>query len=458
MSLEREIFYWGGQEVSAMAVYSDIFSIGDNYIQRKGEYSIGSRPKSNPLVYSKYDRHVKGKYRILLEDTFEETLKEAQEADFAIMNGITYFGRKNTQDRANTMYAMIFDLDGVTEESLGNFFSGAYRSAAYPIPNYVALSGHGVHLYYLFEYPIPLYPNLKLQLKQLKYALTEKMWNPVTSIEPKPQYQGINQGFRVIGSKTKVEGVRVRAFKMNPHPFNLENLSSFVPPESRIDESKIWKESKMTLEQASKKFPEWYAEVEKWNNEQKGKKTKKKKLRIVENKGWTTKRALYDWWLRQIKERASVRHRYFCIMALAIYAVKSGIEREELERDAYSFVPYLDGLVKNDPFTKTDCDSALECYDRKYKTFPRKDIEKITGIAIPENTKRKYNDRNYHLSLARERKQTMKKHGKLAQEGRPKKEDMVVKFIKNNPDKSVSEIAKELGVSRTTVYKYMEKE
>ena len=51
------------------------------------------------------------------------------------------------------MFALIFDLDGVTPFSLYSFLDRAKRRVSdfYPYPNYVALSGHGVHLYYLFE-------------------------------------------------------------------------------------------------------------------------------------------------------------------------------------------------------------------------------------------------------------------------------------------------------------------
>jgi DNA-binding CsgD family transcriptional regulator len=40
-------------------------------------------------------------------------------------------------------------------------------------------------------------------------------------------------------------------------------------------------------------------------------------------------------------------------------------------------------------------------------------------------------------------------------EGRPSKEREVKNYIKHFPDKTVSQIARELGVSRPTVYKYM---
>ncbi len=118
----------------------------------------------------------------MFEDKFEEIYRnELVNADFCVMNGLTYFGAKYTSDRASKMCAMIFDIDGVTDNSLNNFFYAAFNKEFdyyplpnyvalsghalnkefdyYPLPNYVALSGHGIHLYYVFEEPVPLFPN-----------------------------------------------------------------------------------------------------------------------------------------------------------------------------------------------------------------------------------------------------------------------------------------------------------
>ncbi|MCU7791584.1 hypothetical protein ABQD97_21330 [Enterococcus avium] len=130
--LEDILKKYGGVEVSAMDVYSDIFHLGENEIQRRNEEK--GTYKSNPLGYWKNDKDSKGHYRILFDDTFEETLKELQEADFCIMNGLSYFGRKNVQEHASKMYAMIFDLDGVTDETLGNFLHSCFSDfTIYPL-------------------------------------------------------------------------------------------------------------------------------------------------------------------------------------------------------------------------------------------------------------------------------------------------------------------------------------
>ena len=145
MALADVVVKWSGIPVSAMDVYTDIFKLGENEIQIKDE--LPGQYKANPIAYFKNLGEDHGHFRIMFENTFEDTLRELQQADFSILNGITYFGRRNVQNHASKMYAMIFDLDGVTESTLNNFFSGAFVGEAYPVPNYVVLSGHGVHLY-----------------------------------------------------------------------------------------------------------------------------------------------------------------------------------------------------------------------------------------------------------------------------------------------------------------------
>lgn len=53
----------------------------------------------------------------------------------------------------------------------------------------------------------------------------------------------------------------------------------------------------------------------------------------------------------------------------------------------------------------------------------------------------------------------MNEENGVALQGRPKgsgtKEELVKEYIRNNPDHSPTKIARNLGVSRTTVYKYI---
>jgi len=438
--LQDVLLKWNAVEVDAMTVYSDMFSLGDGVIQKEKHESYNMQ--GNPLGYWKNRGHKKGHYRIMFDDTFERTLKELQEADFAIMNGIAYFGRRNTQANANKMFSLIFDLDGVTDVTLNNFMSGALVADAYPVPNYVILSGHGVHLYYLFEEPVPLYPNIKVQLKNLKYGLIEKMWNSYTSTEDRIQFQGINQGFRVIGGKTKIEGVKVRAFRVNTHPFTLGQLGEYVLEEYRVNEKDLYRDSKITLEQARKKYPEWY---------------ERRVINGDESQGhWICKPDLYEWWKRQIKLGATYHHRYFNVMCLAIYAVKSGISKKQLRKDARELIPFLTAINPDYPFTKEDMESALECYDERFIRFPIDDISRLSAIPIQKN-KRNGRSREAHikaLNFMRVFARDELGEDSYKNNGRKSKKSVVKEWRILNPEGTKADCIKETGLSKPTVYKW----
>ena len=154
LSLESVLLEYGASEVSAMDVYSDIFQLGYGFIQTEGE--PGGLHKANPIILGSFGGHYdsdgklvgdRRRRRILFEDTFEETLAEFRDANWAITNGLTYWGRANTADAQSKMCAMIFDLDGQDDGTLTAFLYNCRSDyPVYPEPNYIILSGHNVHL------------------------------------------------------------------------------------------------------------------------------------------------------------------------------------------------------------------------------------------------------------------------------------------------------------------------
>ena len=198
----------------------------------------------------------------------------------------------------------------------------------------------------------------------------------------------------------------------------------------------------MSLAEANKKYPEWYQE------------------KIVETQGqryWKCNKALYEWWKRKIKEGASFHHRYFSIMCLAIYGAKCGLSYDEVKNDAFSFVPFLNSINPDEPFTEADCLSALECFDKRYCTFPIDDIIKISGIPIEKN-KRNGRTQAVHVKYMNNQRAFKVEMGECTNGGRPPKEEQILKYMAENPEeKSVSKIASACSVSRSTVYKYLER-
>ena len=238
----------------------------------------------------------------------------------------------------------------------------------------------------------------------------------------------------------------MRVFKVRDERCTLKYLCDHVLSSYRVDETKLWKESKMTLEDAKKKYPEWYRE------------------RVIEGKKakgrWTCKRDLYDWWLRQIRAGAQFHHRYFNVMCLAIYGVKAGIPEEEVKKDAYSLIPFMNEIAPSDPFTEDDVESALECFDERYVTFPIDDISKLSGIPIQKN-KRNGRTRNEHikrLNAIRKMERDVlgedpyKNNGR--RHGSSTAKPIVIEWRLNNPEGRKADCIKQTGLSKMTVYKY----
>ena len=210
-----------------------------------------------------------------------------------------------------------------------------------------------------------------------------------------------------------------------------------------IKEKKKYKD----LEYYKKNFPDWY-ERRVVNKEP------------ARERKWIVKRDLYDWWKMKIIEKISAGHRYFGIMALAIYAKKCGISYEELERDAFGFLEILDNRTEEEDnhFEIDDIMAALSCYHDNYFTFPRDSIAKLTNVDIPKN-KRNGRRQKAHLKLLQGMKKLRKEMGEYINEGgRPKgsgtKENQVKEWRKNNPEGKKAQCIRDTGLSKMTVYKW----
>lgn len=449
--------YFGAYEVSDMELYGDVFKLGTGFLTKAGEHRDSHEFNGNPIILGSFDEKIRRE--MVFEDTFEEQLRRFQEqADWAILNGLTYWGRVNDGQHQNKLCAFVFDYDidkqKQVPKKLYNFLYGAFsESKLYPIPNYMVLSSHNVHLYYVLEEPLDLFPIVKTQAKKLKHELSRIMMNRYTTNIEKPDAQGINQGFRIVGGKTKAgEGVAyptVRAFRLNEHPFSIEELNERVPEDARVQPGR---KSKYTIEQVKKQFPEWYEQVIVGGKRTTGR--------------WVVKEDLYRWWLKKAYAEAVPGHRYYCVMALAVFAAKCGIlDKGRVRRDAESLLEKFNDFASAEPFTKKDIKSALECLDLRFCNFSRKELESYTGVPMPAN-KRNYRPQALHLAGARaiqkvndEFNGTNWREGNGRPKGSPNKDhpkrDAIRAYAAEHPDASHAAIAKALGVSRTTVIKWL---
>lgn len=426
------------EEVHYMDFYRDIFPEGS--FEERGEYEDG---KYNGIAIA-IEKGSKRAKRMTITDDLDTIADMVGSHDFCLMSPISYAGKSRKSSNARFMYALAIDLDGMTERKHWDFFMEQINRGhemlqfvwGLPRPTYLVFSGSGIHIYYVFKQPIPMFKNIVEELEKLKRRLTWQAWTQgASSLHDKVQYESLFQGFRVVGTITK-DGGRCRAFSVG-EKVTVEYLNKFVPEDHRAV-SFVYK-SDLRLEDAKKKYPEWY------------------QRRIVEKRPrntWTCKKAVYDWWIRKLKEGAEQGHRYWCIMTLATYAQKCGVPRETLEEDAYGLIPFMN--TKGDEFTEDDVMHALEAYTDSYATYPIDTIVWRTGIQIEKN-RRNGQKQSDHLEEARAiRDIRMRRQGRKWTDGngRPDKLSVVAEWRSEHSEGTKAECIRETGLSKKTVYRW----
>lgn len=441
------------ESVEPYEFYREIFPEGS--FERKGHYEDAKGNAIALTVPKKQDSRENGvaleiegdgkARRHLITDELEE-LGEIQDTDFTIMSPISYFGRQRSGKNARYLYALVFDLDGVGMPQLRDTLHQMNRDII-PKATFVVNSGTGLHLYYVLTEPVPMYPQNQKILKELKYSLTRQIWNRFTSSIEKPQMQGILQGFRVVGSGTKLgRDYPVVAFRYGG-AVDLEKLLDYIPDSNgeRQHLQALMKKSRLSLAEAKEKYPDWY------------------ERRIVkkERRGrWTVKRDLYDWWLHRIHDEIRVGHRFYGIMTLAIYAKKCGIDEAELRQDAFALLKPYDDMSEEDinHFTKDDIVCALEMFNEDYVTFPRDDIAKLSGLTMPIN-KRNWRKQAEHLGRARAVQGFDDPDGKWRnKDGRPKAQKKVYEWQQQHPDGRKADCHRDTGLDPKTIRKWWDSE
>lgn len=494
----------GYENIDGYKFYKDIFPDCEESGKMHIDYS-------HPNAIYLYNDEERGRLRrrIMLKDSWEDDYISFIESNtLTLCSGLMYRGRANKLENAQQMNALIFDIDGVGEEEFKimearwDVEPGAYRSI--PRPTYTVMSGSGLHLYYVFKEPIDLYPNIKTQLKSMKYDLTFSMWEyGETSKEETIQYQSINQSFRMPGSYNckEKEKKRVEAFKTGEH-ITIDYLNQYViDPKNRVDIEKAFKPTEITRKEAQEKYPDWYKRVVEPQIErrrleeelQKDNLTKEKRAKVkealvnirrtirdnsknrwlIENKvNGNDPYALYHWWIgesknvkngkkRDIKRHIKGGHRYYFLMCMAIYAIKCGVPRKKLKEDMENIFDEIAAIPHKNPLTKDDLRSALEAYNIEYCDTSINEINYWTGVGIEKN-KRNGRTQKRHLEIIRGDKKEMKEMGKAFKnpEGRPKgkskQKDIIENYRKNNPNATAKECIVDTGVSRSTVYRWWE--
>lgn len=434
-------------ETHPMDFYRDLFPEGS--FETKGIMEDGKYNGIAVMVPPSKDGSKPRIRRITVTDELDGIVEMIESDDFCIMSPISYAGKSRKSSMARDMYALAFDLDGVSsdrrlryllDDMIGNADERRRIGAwALPQPTYLVSSGTGLHLYYVFEKPIRMFPNIVKQLEAYKKKLTWIMWTQGASeLHDSVQYESLFQGFRVVGTITK-NGGRCKAYKFGSK-VTMEYMNEFVDEPNRVTEFRY--KSDLSLAEAKELYPDWYEK------------------RIVQGqpKGtWQCHRGLYDWWKRRCNEPEE-GHRYWYLMTLAVYARKCGISEEELQDDIIELVPIMDARGDSE-FTLDEGLNAMAAYDDDYMTYPIHTIVKRTDMPIERN-KRNGQRQVDHLEEARavrdirQRRKGLNWYDNSPHSGRKSKADIVAAWRIAHPEGRKCDCIRDTGLSKPTVYKW----
>ena len=445
-------------QVTPKTFYREIFPKGE--LEEAGQYVRG---KYNGIIVAVTGRKkANGKAevkRYTLTDDLDALDTVTASDDFCLCSPLSYIGKSRTADHARNLYAIAVDVDHVKVDRNGTRALGLMNLwerhigdvKRLPRPTFIVSSGSGIHLYYVLDHPVPLFRDTVIDLQEYKRELTRLIWHDaIVDIKSASeiQYEGIFQGFRMPGTITK-KGERAVAFRTGDK-VSIDYLNGFVRDMYKVRHFTY--KSSVRLAEAAEKYPDWY---------------EKRIVRGEKKRGqWAVNRALYDWWLEQIKTGATVGHRYYCVMTLAIYARKCSlydekknpdpVTRDELARDCFGLVEQFDRLTNSEDnhFDNGDVIDALEAFDDRWITFPRNSIEYRSGIRIEPN-KRNRRDQLTHLKIARATQAIIDPDGKWREHnGRKSKEEEVLDWRVRHPEGSKADCIRDTGLSKPTVYKH----
>lgn len=448
----------GVKRVHGMEFYQRIFPAN----QMSGNYATGDTIEPNAIyqytMRKRTDENLLAT-RIMLNDTWPNDYKVFVDRNpGTLCSGLTYMGQRNTLRNARRMHAMIFDLDSVGKKEIrimfARFGTNPKYAGAAPRPTYVIMSGGGLHLYYVLDTPLELYPNTKLEARALKHALTQRIWHKGETSRIEMQSLGIAQSFRMPGSLNSKYNLEVLAFEVGPR-VSIDYLNSYVKAENRVLSEAEYKASlrskknkkKYTLDDWRRMAPDWY---------------NRRIVRGEPPRDWHVSRAFYDNFLARADE-VQGGHRYFYMMALAVVAIKCNIDKSELEADLMKVYETLRAITHTNDLVMDDLNNALKAYKEDNRRMTRDTIERLSGIKFKLTRSQEGSKRPQllHLALARNARDNNyifrgRNPGEwINRDGAPAKDHLVREWRAANPNcNNKSKCARETGLSRPTVHKW----
>lgn len=315
------------------------------------------------------------------------------------------------------IYALILDLDYLDPDTLARLIK-QIDAGTKPQPSMIVNSGSGIHLYFSFAEPVDAY---KLRLPTLRAMLARvgDLYSNYGKLDRHP----LTQAFRPVGSLTKLGDIAT-GFIVGQQWDALELAEKIGV---RIEG---WQHVKKPAEEG-KPAP--------------AKKPAAPKVAFMPN----AKRKLFAYCGERIFTHTDLGNRYKALFGLAIVGYKTHTPRAEVIAEMESLIKIWNRKHPENPVEMREIDKAMEGYSQKFLMVRSATLEEYFGWQFERKIPRKGRTREKHLKRA------------LAIRHAGEKEDIKDKievYLKRNGSTTVSEMARTLKMSRTTIIKYTNRE
>lgn len=457
---EKPLVDFGCKKVGAEEFYQALFFYTESYRKYGSKMMV-------PVTFSNLDG---GTWRSVALGEIHDLCSHRNDA---YVSPCTYFPRKvrgewvasNGKSRVQQLCGFVLDLDMVAPSRLNSALWGFWQMGV-PVPTYIVCSGHGTHLYYVLTVPVDLLKRWNKELEAInsylyslyepseEWALFDFSQDTVESWQlGKVDRHGITQPYRVVGSLAKNGKDTVSAWRVGEEweigdLARLAGLGQTVFTKDGFD---------MKRSMLSAQFAE---------------QREKPYVKKTSKRGWNP--GFYRWLAAKVYDHArlygEVGHRYKQVQALTVAAIKDRVPRDQLEADVRRICERWNQCAQefhHDPVGWDECQKAMACFVDCYshRRFPKWWLEKLCGWDFGTQ-KRNGRTQAEHLELARTMKAFyvnagIKKAAGGGGAGRPvgsgTKELQIKAYAAEHPEANHSEIARALGVSRTTVIKWLKK-
>ena len=405
------------------------------------------------------------------------------------------------------LYAIVIDIDEVDPDVLKRVIENGTLGYKIPMPTYLVNSGRGLHAYYCFSRPVPFFKKNRPSLKTL-YNRLFGIYKQ--NIAAEADWHGLIQPYRMPGSRTKL-GQQATAYACN-EKWDIMRLSDKIGVSFEGDIVQLEVLPQREYNEKHKKqlvgrkcpacgnalvFRENGSGVSfigcmgfpacDYMEDLDGNRIKKrKKARTRKNTDF------YTYCLETVKQKTQQGNRYMAMLGLVIVAYKAGIEKEQVEHDLYDLIEHFDEIGAH--MQKNKKKKALRGYNQKAILCRSETLERYFGWQFRRPTKKEpvidfeseqravdqyatYHDlldaagildengkiitkkyRAWNAREARDQRQNRRGTHWYDNHGRKSKKDEINAWKNAHPNGTIKECIADLKISRSTAYKWWEKD